>query len=314
MSQPGKNTVVLAILCLIVAGVGGYLVFWSHANTLQRLEDEEKVLRLKEAKLSELFEEQAQSKEAAEAIRARWRTRYKTIPETLRTSDVVRYVNEGTNVGFREIHVNHVTRTLRHGYEVQSFQVEGQGYFVHLYDLIWKLEQQRQLFKVRNLEILHETEIAENPRTGREEMYVVVDFSFILDAYFGGLKGISADRTHYDIPASIRPPRQPAVNPFYPSIMDKLPPNSEGLINIEVAELISVVGREAVFQAEDGLRRLKENDRVYLGRVQEIDPEEGMVLARLNKGGIIERVERQLNANNRHEQAQGSTELSPVSP
>ncbi len=314
MSQPTKNTIVLAILCLVVAGVGGYLVFWSHPKDIKRLEDEEKVLRLKEGKLSELFDEQAQSKEVAQAIKERWQTRYKVIPDTLRTSDVVRHVNEGTDVGFREIHVTHLTHSSRHGYRVQSFQVEGRGYFVHLYDLIWKLEQQRQLFKVRSLEIIRKNEIATNPETGREKLYVMVDFSFILDAFAGGVEGISADKTHHDIPARIRPPRQPSVNPFYPSIMQELPPNSEGLLNVEIAELISIVGREAIFQIDDGLQRLKEGDRVYLGRIQDVNPEEGLVTARLNKGGIIERVERRLNVDNRHEQARGETELSPVSP
>lgn len=314
MTQPIKNTIVLGVLCLIVAGVGGYLVFWSHPQIIQRLQDEEKVLRLRKGELSELFQEQSKSQQAAAAMRERWRTRYKIIPDTLRTSDVVRYVNEGTDEGFHDIHVTHITQTMRHGYEVQSFQVEGRGYFMHLYDLIWKLEQQRQLFRVRSLELMHQNEIRESPQTGRPKLYVMVNFSFILDAYAGGVEGISADKEHHDIPPRIRPPRQPAVNPFYPTIMKELPPNSEGLLNVEAAELISIIGREAIFQFDEEMHRLEEGDRVYLGRIQEVDPEEGLVRARLNKGGIVERVVRRLNVHNKHEQARGETELSPVSP
>ena len=39
-----------------------------------------------------------------------------------------------------------------------------------------------------------------------------------------------------------------------------------------------------------------EGDRVYLGRIVEVDPTEGRVVARLNRGGIVERVERTLGA------------------
>jgi hypothetical protein len=41
---------------------------------------------------------------------------------------------------------------------------------------------------------------------------------------------------------------------------------------------------------------VREGDRVYLGRIEEVDPSEGRVVARLNRGGIVDRVERTLGS------------------
>jgi hypothetical protein len=53
-------------------------------------------------------------------------------------------------------------------------------------------------------------------------------------------------------------------------------------------------------------------DNIYLGQIIEVDPIEGRVRARLNKGGIIDEVEIYLQSGDRSRQAQGSVQRSPL--
>ena len=51
---------------------------------------------------------------------------------------------------------------------------------------------------------------------------------------------------------------------------------------------------------------------IYLGQITDIDPVEGRVTARLNKGGIIDEVEVFLHNQSGYRQAIGGTVLSPA--
>ena len=90
------------------------------------------------------------------------------------------------------------------------------------------------------------------------------------------------------------PNPSPEINPFYPLIFEEVPPNQYGRLNVESARLVSIVDGKALFQTGDGLQRVGEGDRVYLGRILEVAPAEGRVVARLNRGGIVDRVVRTL--------------------
>ncbi|PSQ76605.1 MAG: hypothetical protein BRD33_02965 [Bacteroidetes bacterium QH_6_63_17] len=60
---------------------------------------------------------------------------------------------------------------------------------------------------------------------------------------------------------------------------------------MESARFLSIVDEQAIFQTSSGIERVQEGDRVYLGRIVDIDPSEGRVVARLNRGGVVDRVE-----------------------
>ncbi|MDX1440136.1 MAG: hypothetical protein R3284_09550, partial [Rubricoccaceae bacterium] len=60
------------------------------------------------------------------------------------------------------------------------------------------------------------------------------------------------------------------------------------------------------------MRTLNQGDRVYLGRITSIDPNNASVVIDLNKGGIRERVELDLQTGERYRQAMGPVQLNPV--
>lgn len=312
MSQPLKNTIVLGILCVLIGGVGSYLIFWKYPAEVQHLKKEEKVLRMRKAKLSDLFAEEGKRKSRAQAIQTKWETRYKTIPDTLRSSDVVQYVSERTQRGFKNTHVTYQEPLTIQGFEAHRFRVEGTGYFMFLYQLIWQMEQERRFFRVENLRMEYNNYIEKNPDPGTQSQHVMVDFSFTLDAFSSGLEAMDSGTALAKVPQRVFPPRRPNVNPFYPIIFKTLPPNTGGLVNIETAKLISIVGHDAVFKDNDSVQRLSVGDSVYLGRIVSVDPKKGRVIARLNKGGITDRVVVDVNQARKQRQAQGDIQLSPI--
>ncbi|PSQ67553.1 MAG: hypothetical protein BRD32_00400 [Bacteroidetes bacterium QH_2_64_74] len=88
-------------------------------------------------------------------------------------------------------------------------------------------------------------------------------------------------------------------------MFENVPPNEYDRLDIESARLLSIIDEQAIFQTSEGLRRLGEGDRVYLGRIVEVDPVEGRVVARLNRGGVIDRVERTLRRESPLQQVEG---------
>ena len=81
-----------------------------------------------------------------------------------------------------------------------------------------------------------------------------------------------------------------ARDPFYPYIRANIPPNFDGLLEAERAELRAIVAGKALIADHTGVvHMLKPGDEVYLGYVSRINPEKNEVEFTLNKGGIIEK-------------------------
>jgi hypothetical protein len=112
-------------------------------------------------------------------------------------------------------------------------------------------------------------------------------------------------------PPEAFPARRAAINPFFPFILETLPPNTDDLVDPEENQLVSIIGRTAVFDRNGELRQLQPGDRVYLGRVANVDPRSGRVVIDYNRGGIRERVEIDLETGERYRQAIGDQVLVP---
>ncbi|MDR9410662.1 MAG: hypothetical protein RI573_17590, partial [Balneolaceae bacterium] len=79
-------------------------------------------------------------------------------------------------------------------------------------------------------------------------------------------------------------------NPYYPLIRP-IPPNEENLPNVEASRLIALTGRTAHIIDQTGvLKRLTIGDRVYLGRLSNINLDAREVIFQLNRGGIADTV------------------------
>ncbi len=330
MPSISKDLIILIACLLAVVGAGVYLTFYQQTAELERVEKAEKVAQLKQAEITTLVAEYADSKEQADAVIRKWRSRYKVIPETLSTPSVVGYMNDLTQTGFETFDVS--LGSLQHtgDYSYYTLSATGRGYFTSLYHLVWSLENNRAFYGVRDLTLEHIDLVTENEETGRRRLQVMVSFNMQIDAYFSGPEGTSASGSAWQlasadgevrsatggvlppVPAEVLADRRPEVNPFFPVIMDDLPPNTHGLIDVESAAFVSIVGGKAVFKTGGSYRQVGAGDPVYLGQITSVDPLEGRVTARLNRGGIIDEVAVELETGERYRQAIGPALLQPA--
>lgn len=312
MSNDTLNTLVLSVVLALVTGFGLYMTQTKQPERLERLEKEETTLRLRQAEVEELLVEKASSSERAEDALRRWNSRYKVLPENLTSPAVVEYLNALSSVGFKTFDVSSNGITRGSDYSTLSYNVQGEAYFSSLYQFIWHIENGRGLYRIRDLDVQATIAMEPNPETGVDRREDIVRFSMTVLAFFGGADGMSAPDTIITVPDSVLPARVTASNPFYPLVLDALPPNTDNLVDVEVDSLISVVGQMAVFRDELGARPVRAGDRVYLGTISHVDQNQALVVAELNKGGIRERIEISLGTGERFRQALGGHRLAQL--
>lgn len=330
MMKIGINTWIMAVCWVIVTALGVYLTFYEQPAALEHLEKAEQVAKMKEAELAALRTEEASFAHMADDVVRKWHARYKIIPKELSTADIVAYLNDLTKSGFKNFDVTLGGEQRTGDYSYYVFNITGRAYYTSLYQLIWELENNRNFYRLHNLSLDHIDLVTRDKERDTERLEVMVSFSGRIEAYFNGIEGASAPRVldrevfpeqsltlaqEEDLPPVPReflPSRKPATNPFFPAIMEQIPPNTYGLIEIETAELVSIVGDKAVFRDKEGLRSVGVGDHVYLGVITSVDPATGRVIARLNKGGIYDEVIRDLETEERYRQAQGPSRLSPL--
>ena len=312
MSNDTLNTLVLSVVLVLVTGFGLYVTQKKQPARLERLEKEETALRLRQAEVEELLVEKSSSAErAADALR-RWNARYKVLPTNLTSPAVVAYLNALSSSGFKTFNVSMNGISRGQDFSTLSYNVQGEAYFSSLYRFIWNLENGRGLYRIQGLDVAAITVHEPNPETGVDRREDIVRFTMSVHAYFGGAEGMSAPDSIITVPDHVLPARTAASNPFFPLVLDALPPNTDNLVDVEGDSLVSVVGQMAVFRDELGARPVRAGDRVYLGRITTVDQNKALVVAELNKGGIRERVEISLATGERFRQALGGHRLAQL--
>jgi hypothetical protein len=327
MSNIGYNVLILAGCWIVAVGLGVYVTFVKQPDELERVQKAEQVIRMKQAELTALLAEEVESEYlAADAVR-KWNSRYREIPKDLSSPQVVAYLNELTPSGFENFDVSYDRTTRLTDFSYHTFRISGRGYFNSLYRFVWDVENSRSFYRMRDLNLDHIDLIKSDRDTGRDRMQVMVSFSLTVDAYFGGVEGMSMDdrllaRLEDEtllseaplptVPEEVLPTRQPRINPFFPVILENLPPNTHNHVDLDNATLVSIAGQRAVFHYDGDYRALGVGDPVYLGHILSIDPTEGVVHARLNKGGIIDETRIKLDTGDRFRFSLGSTRLVPT--
>lgn len=312
MSNQVLNTLVLTLFMAIAIGAGYFVTQKTQKANLARLEEEADAIRLSEAEVETLLIEEAQASHSAAEALSRWNARYKVLPDKLSSPDVVDYLNALSQSGFRSFDISLSGITPGADFSVYTYNITGVAFYESLYSFIWNVENGRGLYRLRDIQVDKAVTTIPNPETDIDRQVVLAQFSMSIDAYFGGSRGMSAPDSLVGIPESVLPPRRPPINPFFPLILQSLPPNTDDLVDVEKDELISVIGDAAIFIHDGQMRTLRSGDHVYLGHVSHIDPNQARVVIDLNKGGIRERVELDLQTGERYRQALGSVQLDAM--
>jgi hypothetical protein len=290
-----NNSIIITGLLIVATALVGYASYHvtdkHQAETIENLHEQRRVAEEMEKQVEELLVREAMSEEQARQVLARWRTRYKYIPTTLNTADMVEYIESLTRNGFEQFDLSLASEQTRPDFSTRTYNVNGTAFYRSFYDLLWHLENNREFYRIHDLKVNHVNVFKRNQATGVDRRLDMVAFNFKLEAYHGGIEGISAPADSLmPVPLSVLHTHTPAAETFTPLVRMDLPPNDEGLVDVERARLISILGEQAIFEDRWGRHVLLQGDRVYLGRVTLIDPINAIVRADLNKGDRMETV------------------------
>lgn len=167
------------------------------------------------------------------------------------------------------------TTTDRYG--VVTSQLSGRGPYTAVLNFLTRIENSEPVQKIQDLVILP---------VSQDNEYSYVTFNFSLTSYYDRLNFFNARNT----PGISERVEFASHNPFFPLIRN-IEPNTDELISVEESQLVGIGNGKVYLLDQNGtLQTLRERDRVYLGRLESININQGNAIFRLNKGGIMELV------------------------
>lgn len=182
-----RTPLLLVAAALFLGGASYYVTDVRQKGRIDTLRESRRAAELMTLRVEDLLQQESVSAEAAAAALSRWHSRYKYIPREMDTADIVEYLESLTRTGFEAFDLKLSGRTTSPDVSKYTFEVKGEGLYSALYHLVWHLENNREFYRIYNLQMQH---IESSPDDGpRRDL---VQFSFTLDAFFSDLEGISA--------------------------------------------------------------------------------------------------------------------------
>ena len=139
-----------------------------------------------------------------------------------------------------------------------------------------------------NYQIRQTLELQEIKRTERpdEEPRSYIRFNMVIEGYSSNVKLDIREEINDGINSS-----PIAYNPLLPLVKEYIPPNRDGLLEVESAVLQGLTtDRAFIADSKGNLNVLEIGDKVYLGYLAEINTAKNQVVFILNKGGFFEKV------------------------
>lgn len=162
-----------------------------------------------------------------------------------------------------------------------EYKIVGAGTFNDLYQLVYGIEESRNLKKVKNINLINfiSSKDLEPPK-------FIVSYTLDVAVYFS-----TDDRffTSGVLENELKTARLHDI--FYPLIQTEIPPNVEEALDIQGARLLALVPEGAFISDTKGVTHLLvEGDKVYLGFLTQIDYKNNKCMFVIDKGGIIENI------------------------
>jgi len=186
-------------------------------------------------------------------------------------------VNEIEQLG--EVNINLLMESY---FSLDTLQKESR----HVMEIIGEKVNLR-VFPTTDSEVIHQLRQGEQVRFLRENLnWVKVNTGYGP----GWISHIYVKPIEFSSLLTVNRPQSPVyARLFYPLVHD-IPPNTEGLINVEQSRLIGLTAEKLFLVDQTGtLQELQIGDEVYLGSLSSINQQSQAAEFVLNKGGIIEK-------------------------
>ncbi len=288
MNKKLRSTLVLLALLLIILIAGSSYLYFVQGKDLDKKRANLKELQEKALDPQELLAQYQDLLEKSNRLDSILANREFNIPQNLSSIKFYNFVNNITN-GFSDkaqVNIEYIEQKQEKEFFYHDYKLTGFGYFNEVYNLIYAIENGKELKKVTNINLgnLVQTKEGENP-------VYLVNFTINARTYF------SSDNRF--APATFVENNLSAptlYDGFYPLIRNEIPPNIDELLDVQGATLLALIPEGAFIADSKGNTYLIwEGEQVYLGYLTKIDYQNSRVSFILNKGGIIEKVDLQLD-------------------
>jgi hypothetical protein len=288
MNKKLRSTLVLLAFLFFILIAGGAYLYFVQGKKLDEKREKLKELQAKALDPQELLAQYQELLVKSNRLDSILANREFNIPQNLSSIKFYNYVNNITN-GFSDkaqVNIEFLEQKQEKEFFYHEYKLTGFGYFNEVYNLIFAIEHSKELKKVVNVSL------GNLVQTKDEDVPVyLVSFTLTAKAYFS--------RDNRFAPATYVENNLGAptlYDAFYPLIRNEIPPNVDELLDVQGATLLALIPEGAFIADSKGNTYLIwEGEQVYLGYLTKIDYQNSRVSFILNKGGIIEKMDLELD-------------------
>ncbi|MBI5807918.1 MAG: hypothetical protein HZA74_05910 [Ignavibacteriales bacterium] len=296
MTTKTKNTVIIAIILVGIILVGGLFDFVYQKGKIKDKQQKIKELKLYQMDTDALKEQLVFLQKRVAQLDSILANRKYVIPYNITQASFFDFVNKVSfdfspysyaNIEFQDTEPST-------NFMMYNYIVSGVAEFDDFFHLIYAIEESKYLKKISNLELSNNIKVDQDGTP-----HYLVNYKFRAKVYFS-----NDERFSFKGGFENRLNANPAYDIFYPLIRMEIPPNKDGLLDVQTAQLLALIPDGAFLaDASGNTFLLWEGDKVYLGYLTNINYQNNEVNFVLNKGGIIENVKLQLQKEKKENKA-----------
>lgn len=283
MSSKLKNTIIILAILVAIILVGGLFNYVFLKGKITDRENKIKELKLYQLDTEALTQRLNFLRKRVAQLDSILANRQYNVPYNLSQSSFYDFINQVTYSFSPYSYVNIEYEQTEPGspLSIYRYTLSGTAEFNDLNHLIYAIEESKMLKKISAVELNNNVKVDEDGMP-----HYLVTFKFKAAVYFS-----NDDRFYVKDFVENRLEPNPIYDIFYPLIRNEIPPNTEGLLDVQTAKLLALIPDGAFLSDANGNTFLLwEGDKVYLGYLTNINYEKNEVSFVLNKGGIIETV------------------------
>jgi len=283
MDRKLKNTLILLVIFLVLIALASVYLFIIQKGKIEDRQKRIQELSLNSYNTEELLEQLNALKKRVAQLDSILAIRKYNIPVQTPQSKFYDFVNDISYYFQPESYVNieYVEAIEGKEYHSYTYKVTGTTYFDEFYYLVYAIEQSKELKKISSCAIDNFVFVEQSGIP-----HYQVSFNLTVKVFFSSSDRFVSSNYREN---QLRP--NTIYDIFYPLIRNEIPPNTDGLLDVQTAQLLALIPDGAFLSdAKGNTYLLWEGDKVYLGYLTAIDFEKNQVDFILNKGGLIEKI------------------------
>ena len=301
MNYARRNSIILGVVLCLSLGAGIYWTEFVQRGQIEELAAQEQKALDELDHINSVVELYDYTLSTRDLLEARWMTQEQVVPLLDNPAQSLKYFYSILNEWDTRLYFDLLFKGSREESQliVNRYALEGEGRFEDLYAFIKELEHGRNFYSVDQLEIEYKEETAKKKEQAAARKWI--NFTLYVQAYY------APDQELKDLPEwkGRRNAKAKIPNPFRPLVTNIIPPNSEGLFEVDGARLVGLSKDFAFFvDKKNKAHMLSEGDRVYLGKLTKIDILGNQVEIVLNEGGLWRKVKMSTEFEQPREKAQ----------